>query len=236
MKLTTGMIAIVAVVALFAVWLMFRRRSGRQKTEIMMSRKYIDGLESERSRFARELHDGVCNDLLALGMNLKSGKSGLAETLSGMENIRGDLRRISHEMMPPSFSHANLDEILADYIRHVGTGSVKFSYRSSGSSWASIPSGVSYELYRITQEAVANIIRHSGATEASVLLSLDVSGNLSLEITDNGKGGAERGDGGGIGIRTIRDRVASIGGTAAYEAGPGGCKLIIKTKIHGYAG
>ena len=235
-KLTAAIIVVFTMIALFVVWMLFRRRSSRQKTEIMLSRKYIDGLESERSRFARELHDGVCNDLLALAIDMKSGKSGGDATFGRIEAIRDDLRRISHEMMPPSFKHADIDEILSDYLSNLPSGSIKFHYHSSGGEWRRIPSGTAYELYRITQEAVSNIIRHSGASEASVSLSLDDGGNLSLVVKDNGSWQQKNDMQSGIGTRTISDRVASIGGEIECGNGINGSKLSITLKITGYSG
>lgn len=228
MKLTASIVAILAVVAVGLVWLVSRRRSNRQRTEIMLARKYIDGLESERSRFARELHDGVCNDLLAIGMEMKSGNADAGSAIRNVEKIRGDLRRISHEMMPPSFQHAGIDEILSDYMSHLPDSGIRFSYSSEGSDWQAVPSNVAYELYRITQEAVSNTMRHSGATEAYVRLAMDRRGILTLDIGDNGH---NSGESAGVGMRTIRDRAASIGGEIAYEGDERGTELKITLKI-----
>ena len=138
-------------------------------------------------------------------------------------------------MMPPSFKHADIDEILSDYLSNLPSGSIKFHYHSSGGEWRRIPSGTAYELYRITQEAVSNIIRHSGASEASVSLSLDDGGNLSLVVKDNGSWQQKNDMQSGIGTRTISDRVASIGGEIECGNGINGSKLSITLKITGYS-
>ena len=78
----------------------------QKETEQRLTRKYIDGLESERERMATELHDDVCNSLLALEMNIRtiSGEesSDLSEQLGLLSNTRERLRTLSHELMPRS--------------------------------------------------------------------------------------------------------------------------------------
>ena len=229
MKLTAIIIAIAAIAVSGIIILLYRRRSTRQKTEILLARKYIDGLESERTRLARELHDGVCNDLLALGMEMKSGKPDSKQSIGQIESIRDNLRQISHELMPPSFKHADIDEILSDYISHISSENIRFTYEPEGNGWESIPPATAYELYRITQEAVSNILQHSGATEAKIALSLSADNCLTLAISDNGNNPAEN-EGDGVGIRTMRDRAASIGGTLTYNTGEKGTNLSIVIK------
>lgn len=229
MKLTAIIIAIAAIAVSGIIILLYRRRSTRQKTEILLARKYIDGLESERTRLARELHDGVCNDLLALGMEMKSGKPDSKQAIGQIESIRDNLRQISHELMPPSFKHADIDEILSDYISHISSENIRFTYEPEGKGWESIPPATAYELYRITQEAVSNILQHSGATEAKIALSLSADNCLTLAISDNGNNPAEN-EGDGVGIRTMRDRAASIGGTLTYNTGEKGTNLSIVIK------
>ena len=92
----------------------------QKETEQRLTRKYIDGLESERERMATELHDDVCNSLLALEMNIRtiSGEesSDLSEQLGLLSNTRERLRTLSHELLPPAFQYATLDEMLGDYV------------------------------------------------------------------------------------------------------------------------
>ena len=95
----------------------------QKETEQRLTRKYIDGLESERERMATELHDDVCNNLLALEMNIRtiSTEEGadLDKQLDLLNNTRERLRKLSHELMPPVFQYATLDELLADYVLHL---------------------------------------------------------------------------------------------------------------------
>lgn len=96
----------------------------RRDTDLRLARKYIDGLESERERLARELHDGACNDLLGIGMlleeSLPAGEP-LARIRTLLEKSRANLRHVSHALMPPVFRYAALDEMLEDYIAHAAS-------------------------------------------------------------------------------------------------------------------
>lgn len=203
------------------VYYVLKRRSERRTEELLMARRYIEGLEKERSRLAKDLHDGVCNDLLGIGMILKNGGKGSdAEDRCGMvlsmvEKLREDVRYISHELMPPEFRCASLDEIMESYIgkfsRHSDI-SFRFSKHANGLAWKNIPDNISYEVYRIFQELLSNVVRHSGARSVSIELSLRDRG-LRLEIHDDGRtmkrnaADNER----GIGLAVINERVKAIG-------------------------
>ena len=98
-----------------------------------LTRQYIDGLENERQRMSRELHDGVCNDLLAIEMNISSGKS-VESTLNLIGACREAVRRISHELMPPEFAYANIDEVVRFYVNkqaEANSGKVAINYTST---------------------------------------------------------------------------------------------------------
>lgn len=77
----------------------------QKETEQRLTRRYIEGLESERTRIATELHDDVCNSLLALSMDVRSSQAATSGTfdrqLKMLEETRQRLRSISHELMPP---------------------------------------------------------------------------------------------------------------------------------------
>ena len=90
----------------------------QQETDKRLTRKYIDGLETERERLSQELHDDVCNSLLGFEMRLLSQNNNLskdaAEDLKLLSTIREHVRHISHELMPPAFQYATIDEMLAE--------------------------------------------------------------------------------------------------------------------------
>lgn len=190
---------------------------GRQLTQ-----QYIEGLESERQRMARELHDGVCNDLLAIRMNINADKPA-DSTASMIDACRESVRRISHELMPPEFSYASLDEVVRFFISKqadANKGKIIFDYDSSAddTDWSEVPDATALEIYRIIQEGVGNVVKHSGATNINVSLYLTKE-KLEASIIDNGtyqqkiSGGKK-----GIGVDSIRRRANAIGGNITMEA------------------
>lgn len=206
-----------------------RQRRNRMQKEIefaklradigqQLTRQYIDGLENERQRMSRELHDGVCNDLLAIEMNISSGKS-IESTLNLIGTCREAVRRISHELMPPEFAYANIDEVVRFYVNkqaEANSGKVAINYTSSinDADWNNVPDRVSLEVYRIIQESVGNAIKHSGANIIEVQMNLDGT-DLSVTVTDNGTYKDVKGK--GIGVESIKRRANSIKGELSYS-------------------
>ncbi|MDE6577662.1 MAG: hypothetical protein K2J82_02120 [Muribaculaceae bacterium] len=203
---------------------------GRQLTV-----QYVEGLENERSRMSRELHDGVCNDLLAIQMNMRNGAP--SETTAEMiDACRESVRRISHELMPPEFSYATIDEVVRFFVAKQSEANgdrVKLEYTSSasGADWEDVSDEVALEVYRILQEGVGNAVKHSGATRIEVSLRLD-GGSLEAAIHDNGvyKSNGRR----GIGLDSMKRRAASIRGTLNVESlAEGGTMVRLTVKNYG---
>lgn len=199
----------------------------QKETEGRLTRKYIDGLESERERMATELHDDVCNDLLAFEINISAlaeedGRD-LKEQLKFLKAIRERLRSISHELMPPTFQYATLDEMLADYILHLPLSQrTQAEYHSTeGVDWKQVPQEIGFELYRIVQEALCNAIKYAEATHIRVELLLEGK-YLSILVADDGKGFDPGRKTKGIGLRTIWQRTKIIGGEMKLDTAPGG--------------
>lgn len=195
----------------------------QQESELRMIRKYIDGLESERSRISKELHDGVCNDLLALEMELKNNGGDIAAQTAFLHRTRENIRSVSHELMPPAFQYAAIDEIVADYVSHLHTPegtTVEYS-QAEDADWSAVPQNTAFEVYRITQEAAGNSIKHAGATRIVVSLTIE-GGELALEVSDNGRGFERADRNRGAGLKIIAERVESIGGRLDIDTGSGG--------------
>lgn len=207
----------------------------QKDSELRLTHKYIEGLESERQRMSKELHDGISNDLLALEIELKSIReqnqnlSGIIETLS---HTRTNIRNISHELMPPVFQYASLDEMLADYTKHiVKPDTMSIAYQATNDMpWENIPQTTAYEVYRITQELISNSIKHSKAKTVNIKLNLK-NDILNLDISDNGIGFDINKKHKGIGLKNITERIKSIGGTLNKQSGNDGTKILIYINI-----
>lgn len=211
---TALLIVVVAILAATILWFNIRRRQMRQRAEIDKSRRYVEGIERERARLAREIHDGACNDLLAIGMSLQSADAA-QQARTDIAHLRDTLRQLSHQLMPPQFKFANIDELLADLIAHQPDNNVIIDYRCSGDP-TTVDDDTAYQLYRITQEAISNVITHSGATHASVTLA--IADSIHLQIIDNGTFTA---DTSGIGIRSMNDRAEAIQAKFTLTTNPG---------------
>lgn len=221
------------VITLFVVFAGRQRRRRMQqdinfaRLKADIARQYVEGLESERKRMAAELHDGVCNDLLSIRMNIDNGAP-LDDTAHLIDNCRESLRRISHELMPPEFAFATLNEVIRFYVgkqaeAHSG---VEIAYTPIDCEVIdAIPDSTALVIYRIVQEAVSNALQHSGATKIHVVLHC--SDGIRLTVTDNGdygKNGSHR----GMGLDSMRRRANSIGGTLAVEQAPnGGTEVVL---------
>ena len=200
---------LLAIIAVLLLWI----RQRRQRAQIQEAQRYIDGIEQERTRFAHELHDGACNELLAMGIQLRAVQPDIPEVCQQMSALRTTLRNLSHELMPPQFNQGVLlNEALAYYLSHIEKPVVNF--KAEGTGWEKIPNNTSYQLYRIVQEAIGNIIVHQPDATADVSL-MNNDGALKLFVTS--KGEVHQGDGKGIGMQSMRDRVNSIGGTLTTE-------------------
>ena len=209
----------------------------QKETEQRLTRKYIDGLESERERMATELHDDVCNNLLALEMKIRTipaeEGSDLDEQLGLLNNIRERLRKLSHELMPPVFQYATLDELLADYVLHLSLpeGTHAEYHSTVGVDWNVVPKSISFECYRIVQEAVSNAVKYAGSACIQVELALE-NNDLSILVADDGKGFDMSRKTKGIGLRTIWQRAETIGAEVELGSSPGkGTRLKINVLI-----
>lgn len=225
------MVALVLILVLVMSFLIYVSRQRRQRLEREMefaslradigrrlTQQYVEGLENERERMARELHDGICNDLLAIRMNMDKG---VPEDITTklIDSCRESVRRISHELMPPEFAYASIDEVIRYYIgklSEANAGKVSLSYSSSpvAAPWSSVGDNVALETYRIVQEAVGNALKHSGAGEVKVSMSLEEK-MLRVIVEDNGSFGA--GGRRGIGLSSMNRRAASINGEIKVE-------------------
>lgn len=225
LRWTAATVGVALLLLLFATYYVLRRKHARRKQELKVAQSYIEGMEGERARLAKELHDGVCNDLLGIGMQLQSmepteqSKQTLTDLL---EQVRSDVRNVSHELMPPKFQHMTLLEAIEDYVYKLALPAsmqLAFSNDAEDANWRQVPERMAYETYRILQETMSNIVRHSNATEVKVRLSLN-DGQLLLNIDNNGQACPAQG-GKGIGRITVQERAKAMGGVIVEQYSDG---------------
>ena len=240
MHIAVGVLAVFFCAVFVLCYIQRQRRKAKEReaefarlkadTDRRLTQRYIEGLESERGRLAKELHDGVCNDLYTVQLRMAQGTCDMAEQAGMISACREQVRRVSHELMPPEFSYADICIVIDDYLQRAGEASgceVSFTATPDDADWAAVPDATALEMYRIVQEAVTNAVKHSGAASIDVALDMQENG-LSLTVTDDGTP-AER-SGTGIGKRTMRQRAEAVGGRLTVERKDG--KTIVQFIIH----
>ena len=197
-----------------------------QTQNIMLERSMrlssmIDGQELERQRLSRELHDGLGQSILAIKMRLERMKNASPEKSEKiMEEVRelfvntiNEIRSISNNLMPAVLNEFGLNDALANLCKDITKSSgigIEFSLDENISE---IDDKTSTYLYRITQEALNNMVKHSNANVAKV--ELKIAGNgINLNIYDNGTGFTytENKKLCGNGISNMKERVHLLNG------------------------
>ena len=187
--------------------------------------RLVSVLEEERRRLRRDLHDGLGPALAA--QTLKAGsaramftrdperaKSLLEELEVDAQTAMADVRRLIYNLRPPALDELGLvGAIRETAATHAGSMRMKVDLPAM---LPPLPAAVELATYRIAQEALTNVVRHARARTCR--LRLTVSEVLRLEVIDNGIGLASAGPP-GVGLRSIRERAAELGGISSI--GPG---------------
>ena len=191
---------------------------------------YLEGLEVERNRLARELHDNVSNELVAIRMEIEGGKSTPQEIMNTLKTLHTEVRAISHDLMPPVFKYATLPEILEDYVSQrdkPGKTEITLSIQPE-EGWENIPQNTGLEIYRIIQEVTGNALKHAEASRIDISLLWNEN-RIEIMVADNGKGFDKERKGTGIGMNIIRERVRNLKGQLRIDTAPGkGTKIQVE--------
>lgn len=196
---------------------------------------YLEGLEVERNRLAKELHDNVSNELLAIKMKIADGTSSREEVLDTLQALQTEVRGISHDLMPPVFKYASLSEILQDYVyRRNQSGQTELTLvLEPEEGFDHLSQKVALEIYRIVQEATGNALKHAQATHIKIILVRE-GNRIKLTIADNGKGFELQTGKSGIGLVIIKERVENLKGVLTLSSVPGkGTDVIVEIDLDG---
>jgi PAS domain S-box-containing protein len=207
------------------------RRAAEGRVKELLHR-IIEAQEFERRRIARDLHDQLGQQLTALRLNLEllktggAGRQGLPEAFDRAEKIvqgiEAEVDFIAWELRPAALDHLGLSKALESFVRewaaHYG---IPFEFRAGVEG--RLKPEVEINLYRIAQEALNNVMKHAGASRVDVVLDRRDE-EVVLIVEDDGKGFTpERAIDGekGMGLLSIKERAAQVGGTLEIETGPG---------------
>lgn len=219
-----------SVLILF-VWIIIMKygiisRFARLRNDMQtLSSRLLSAHEDERSRLARDLHDGMGQNLVAVKFNLQRVNSGLNNRLIDgvIEEIStsiNDLRDISTGLMPASLKAAGLAKLLKTHAAQF-TKSSGISVVVEANEPPRLPLTVELNIFRIFQEALNNAAKHSGAANISVSLKEDSTG-LVMQIHDDGSGfdvKTMQAKNQGLGLSIMQERARIIGGTITMQSG-----------------
>ena len=201
--------------------------------------RLVTAREEERRRLRRDLHDGLGPQLAAQTLKVGSARSlyprdpAAADTLlseleGDLEVILSDVRRLVYNLRPPALDELGLIGAIREAATQYGTNGLKFSI-DTPELLPALPAAVEVAAYRIVQEALTNVVRHARARNCAVRLLID--DELRLEVSDDGAGLPVNRTA-GVGLSSMHERAAELGGEWSVEASPtGGTRVLARLPL-----
>jgi signal transduction histidine kinase len=222
----TGALSVAVVLVAMSAFLVLS-----QRRTIALHRRYAQELllaqEAERAHVGRELHDDVVQHLAHLSHDLEAIETGatgeetrarLSAVHSEIDDVTQTIRKLSHGLHPSSISFGlgpALDRLIETFGEEGLTVTPAVYQGPTG-----LDKQAELALFRIAQESLRNIRKHAGVDSAELSLSR-ADGQVVLEVRDQGKGFSSSPGKPGIGLHSIRERMALVGGTASVQSQPG---------------
>ena len=213
-----------------------------------LSARLLKVQDEERRRLARELHDSVGQILAALSMNISAvqsqshkldsqGAAAVAENAQLLEQVSREIRTISHLLHPPLLEIAGLASAIRWYVDGFSERSKIKVDLEIPSDFGRLPDDVELAVFRITQECLTNIHRHSGSATAAIRIQQE-GNRLTVQVRDDGKGippekqwELVESSRGGVGFGGMRERVRQLGGTLKIQSDGTGTVIIATLQI-----
>ncbi len=245
---TAGMLLLVVFIVLYMV--LYQRKISRQQEahQRALLEAAIATQDEERRRIAADLHDDIQQQFAAvenaikripIEQNVDSPTAALLKETAGMaENAVIDIRRISHNLMPPTLKKIGIAEALDNLCHQLKESGMEASFVLGG-VYHRFEASTELILYRVVQELVNNTMKHAEATRIDMVMNCtpasppDNEDRCMLMIGDNGKGfNVEEKGNKGLGMRNIESRLSMINADYNFESRPGegtNVTIIIKT-------
>jgi two-component system NarL family sensor kinase len=219
-------------------------RSRAELAQRALSAKVLTLQDEERRKFARELHDSVGQQLVAMKMAISGlqaklpGDTSLQDCLKLLDDSISETRTISHLLHPPLLDEAGLNSASRWFVEGFGKRSGIDVNLDIHDGAGRLPEATELVLFRVLQESLTNVHRHSGAKRADV--SLQTAGNhVILRVRDYGNGMPpkvlrslrEDGSGGGVGVAGMTERMREIGGRLEIYSSPVGTEIVARVPI-----
>jgi len=232
-----GLIIIAASMVFLAIVQANKRKAQAEKDAAIIEERdqgvdaVIQAQEEERKRISKELHDGIGQQLSGLKMafqrlegklneEIPHRKDEIKRLVSIISDSADEVRTISHQMMPRALTEEGLIPAVGDLLaKSLEPIDVQYEYEHYGID-GRLEERIELSLYRIIQELINNIIKHSEAKHVSV--QLFKNGNkIILMVEDNGKGFSTKAKGDGHGLLNIKSRLNTLNGEVDYSPSPG---------------
>lgn len=207
------------------------------KQQDMATKAIIHAEENERRRIAAELHDGVGQMMSAAKMNLSAIENEITfkneaqrtyfdKVISMVDESCKEVRSVSHQMMPNALLKSGLASAVKEFLDKIDHRIIKINLHAEGLH-ERLNSNTETVLYRVIQECVNNVIKHSGANNLDISLIKDADG-VAVTVEDNGRGfdATDKQKFEGIGLKNIISRVAFLKGTVDFDSSPGKGTLV----------
>ena len=201
--------------------------------------RLVTAREEERRRLRRDLHDGLGSQLAAL--HLRAGTlraaiphdpaatdAGVVELQQGIHAAIADIRRLVYELRPPALDELGLAGALQSLAAQCTAADGLQVRLDAPEQLPPLPAAVEVAAYRIVQEAITNVVRHARAHTCQVRLTL--ADELRLDIQDDGIGLSPE-QPAGVGLRSMRERAAELGGTCAVAIAAGGARVLVRLPL-----
>jgi signal transduction histidine kinase len=206
--------------------------------------RLVTAQEEERRRLRRDLHDGLGPALGSLPLKLDvaddlvdrdpaAARELLRELKRQVQSAVTDIRRLVYALRPPALDDLGLLGALREIAAQHGANGLRVSVEAP-EALPPLPAAVEVAIYRIVQEALANVVRHAAASECSIRLALDEPvERLRLEVMDDGRG-LRPARGRGVGIASMRERAEELGGECVVESPvDGGTRVLVRLPLPG---
>jgi PAS domain S-box-containing protein len=225
-----------------------RKEADEARKNAEVSAKLLQMQDAERRRIARELHDGVGQLLAAIGMNVSQvfrekerlsdqAARCVAENMSLIDQATSEIRTVSYLLHPPMLDEMGLSSALPWYIEGFAQRSKVNVALEVAPDLGRLPQEYELALFRVVQECLTNIHRHSGSSTATVKLSRTAE-EIRLEVKDSGKGIDQEttkkiasGVSVGVGMRGMQERIKSIRGRMIVHSNPTGTSVVVTLPI-----
>ncbi|WP_400192093.1 ATP-binding protein [Hymenobacter sp. B81] len=203
----------------------------QQERQLLASEAMLRGQEEERSRLARDLHDGLGGMLSSVKYYLGSVRSAVVlpepsaqlftRSLEQLDGSISELRRVARDMMPEALLHFGLTTALQDVCDQLGQSRpLRVQLQTFGLTAERLPQRTELVVFRLVQELLNNVVKHADAQSVLVQLSR-TDDQLQLVVEDDGRGFDSAASHRGVGLRSMQARVDYLRGALDIQTAPG---------------